>query len=150
MLPIRLDEPTWKLLQKVDREVNQNTARATDRENHGIHEHWAIVRNGHGDCDDIALTKRALLHQAGLSLYNLRLALVLTEEDSRHLVLTVDTDRGVVVLDSLNSIILPWEQTRYRWLMRQDGGAIGWVAIKNTRSWQHLVRACPLYSQGHG
>lgn len=129
--PVRLDPQTWELLSRVDADVNAHTRRLDDRTNHGVPEYWAIVRNGHGDCNDIAVTKRSILHHAGIPLRDLRLALVATDSGDRHVVLTVVTERGDLVLDSLSSEIRPWNDTPYRWLMRQDGSAIGWAAIAN-------------------
>lgn len=34
--------------------------------------------------------------------------------------LTVDTDKGDFVLDSINPVILPWSKTEYSWLARQS------------------------------
>lgn len=148
--PIRLDAQTWTMLETVNDRVNNATVRKTDKDNHGIHEHWAIIRNSHGDCDDMAVTKRALLYKDGLPLFDLRLAVVLTPRDQRHAVLTVITDRGDLVLDSLNSAILPWQDTSYTWVARQDGSALGWVALNARQNWWMFGRGCPLYHRSYG
>lgn len=104
---INLDLPTWRLLERVNAEVDANTIALDDYDNHGINEYWNIVHKGYGDCNDMAVTKRAELHSAGVPLHDLRLAVVLTPENRRHIVLTVVTDHGDLVLDSLNPDIIP-------------------------------------------
>jgi predicted transglutaminase-like cysteine proteinase len=143
--PARLDEATASLLADVNWQVNSETVLADDMSNHGAVEYWGIVRNGRGDCDDMAVTKRSILRAAGLPLSDLRLALVLTPSERRHVVLTVVTDRGDLVLDSETSVILPWQEAGYRWLMRQDGTQTGWIAIGETVPSAPPGRGCPVY-----
>ena len=56
----------------------------------------------------------------GWSAGSLALAVVKTSWGEGHLVLTVRTDVGDLVLDSLRPAVLPWERTGYRWVMRQS------------------------------
>lgn len=128
---IHLDKATWKLLERVNDAVNLTTVQRPDFEVHGVNEYWGIVRTGYGDCDDMSVTKREMLYRAGLPLYDLRLALVVTFRGQAHLVLTVATDRGDFVLDSLTREILPWNETDYTWITRQGGTGYQWVAVQN-------------------
>ena len=60
----------------------------------------------------------------------LRIGIVVTPRDVRHAVLTIATDRGDYVLDSLSDDIVPWNQTGYHWLERQDAvNVTQWVAL---------------------
>jgi predicted transglutaminase-like cysteine proteinase len=55
---------------------------------------------------------------------------VRTPRDELHAVLTVDTDKGVLVMDSLTAEILPWSDTHYRWLERQSSSdPLKWVSL---------------------
>jgi predicted transglutaminase-like cysteine proteinase len=65
------------------------------------------LQAGHGDCEDFAILKRALLLGAGFSDEALFLCLVMVPGLGAHAVLLVRTDDGMRVLDSLNSFSLP-------------------------------------------
>ena len=61
-------------------------------------------------------------------------------------VLTVDTDRGVLVLDSLTPEIRSWSDTNYEWLMRQaSDNPMRWVAVTDaaTRASANMVARNP-------
>ena len=67
----------------------------------------------------------------GLPEATLRISVVLGHGTVRHAVLTVATDRGDFVLDSLKDEILAPGQTSYVWVERQDRASrTGWVALR--------------------
>lgn len=66
---------------------------------------WTL-NPAYGDCEDYAITKRALLIQAGLPAGALRIA-VGRSPSGPHAVLVAITNQGAVVLDNLNARIVP-------------------------------------------
>lgn len=65
------------------------------------------LQAGHGDCEDLAILKRALLLGSGYPEEALFLCLVTVPGLGVHAVLLVQTDDGTLVLDSLNALSLP-------------------------------------------
>jgi predicted transglutaminase-like cysteine proteinase len=127
---VTLDADTWAKLLKANDAVNTNVRPLDDLPHHGRAEYWTLVVDGYGDCEDSALTKRKALIEAGLPAGALRVATALTPRGNRHAVLTVATDRGDYVLDNLNAYIVPWSQTGYTWIARQDAqNAWNWSAV---------------------
>lgn len=127
---IALTADTWAMLQRVNEQVNDSIEPEDDLVHYGVAEYWTIPTDGRGDCEDYVVTKRKALTDAGLPQSALRIAIVNTESGVRHAVLTVSTDKGDYVLDSLTSKIVPWSQTEYVWLERQDPSRPwGWLAL---------------------
>ena len=60
-----------------------------------------------GDCEDYALAKQAALRAAGLPAGAVRLATARLPHGELHAVLTVETDRGTLVLDNLQRRVVP-------------------------------------------
>jgi predicted transglutaminase-like cysteine proteinase len=83
-----------------------------------------------GDCNAFAVQKRHELIQRGWPAAALALAVAKTSWGEGHLVVTVRTDRGDLVLDNLNANIVPWQKSGYHWIMRQSEG--------NPRYWVDL------------
>lgn len=127
-----LTEPLHAELEGVNREINALPYRA-DIERYGRPEFWAEVDQDGGDCEDFARRKRHELLQLGWPPSALRLATCWDEMGGYHAVLTVDTDRGTLVLDNRFPRPERWEDLSvhgYRWDRRQAGdGGRGWVAI---------------------
>jgi predicted transglutaminase-like cysteine proteinase len=125
-----LTPQNWGLLGQVNERVNASIWPEDDERHYGRGEFWTIPTDGYGDCEDFALTKRKTLIDAGLPGRALRIGIVVTTRDARHAVLTVVTDKGDYVLDSLTDDVVPWNQAGYRWLERQDGSNVTqWVAL---------------------
>jgi predicted transglutaminase-like cysteine proteinase len=124
---VHLDMTTQTLLKTVTRSVNRAIWPEEDERHYGRGEYWDIPTDGYGNCKDYALTKRQKLIQAGLPERALRLAIVITPRENRHVVLTVTTDHGDLVLDNLNDDVKPWTEIAYQWIERQDNsGGLGW------------------------
>lgn len=83
-------------------------------------EHWDVAGPSGGDCEDLALAKRALLLSHGWPVSALLLATVEQWNGESHAVLIVVTDRGDYVLDNLNRQIVPWNDAPYVWKKRQS------------------------------
>jgi predicted transglutaminase-like cysteine proteinase len=116
-----LNDQNRGVLTSINDAVNRSIAYREDRQNFGVVNVWNLnAMGGTGDCKDYALAKQQALIAAGLPRESLRLAIVKTPRDELHAVLTVDTDKGDFVLDSINQRILPWSETSYSWLSRQS------------------------------
>jgi predicted transglutaminase-like cysteine proteinase len=128
---IVLDEPTRAKLVAVNDRINNAITYATDEAQYGVANLWTLnAVGGYGNCKDYALTKRQALIDEGLPESALRIAIVRTEQNELHAVLTVDTDHGDFVLDSIDPEIRPWADTRYAWLSRQSASdPLRWVSL---------------------
>jgi len=124
-----LTPATRALITAVNHDVNRSTRWVEDSFTDERQEHFGFVRNGRGECEDIAITKRAKLHSAGIPLHDLRIAIARNPRGELHAVLLVLTDKGDLVLDSPDTNIHDWHDARLTWLKRQDGSAMGWQTI---------------------
>jgi predicted transglutaminase-like cysteine proteinase len=131
-----MDDRTAATLIAVNERVNDSITYESDINHYGAANRWTLTpEGGYGDCKDYALAKREALRAAGLPDQALRIAIVRTERDELHAVLTVDTNKGVLVLDSLTSKIRPWSDTSYSWIERQSAGnPLQWVSIADNRT----------------
>ncbi len=128
---LQLSADLWGELMAVNKRVNGSLWPVDDERHYGQPEYWTIPTDGYGDCDDYALTKRQQLAKLGLPMKALRVAVVLTGRHNRHAVLTVATDQGDFVLDNETNDILPWNQTGFRWIARQDAkNDWGWISFE--------------------
>jgi predicted transglutaminase-like cysteine proteinase len=73
-----------------------------------------------GDCNSFAVQKRHDLIQHGWPAAALALTVAKTISGEGHLVVTVRTDQGDLVLDNLRSTVVSWQKTGYHWIMRQS------------------------------
>jgi predicted transglutaminase-like cysteine proteinase len=83
-----------------------------------------------GDCNSFAVQKRHDLLLRGWPAAALALTVAKTASGEGHLVVTVRTDQGDLVLDNLRPGIVSWRQTGYRFIMRQSA--------TNPRFWVEL------------
>lgn len=130
---VAVDGKLAALLVDVNTRVNEAIAYESDRAHYGVVDRWTLnPEDGRGDCKAYALAKQEALRVAGLPEAALRIGIVRTPENELHAVLTVDTDKGVLVMDSLTPEILPWSDTPYQWLMRQAAdNPLHWVALED-------------------
>jgi predicted transglutaminase-like cysteine proteinase len=126
-----LDEATRAKLVAVNDRINAAITYATDQEQYGVVNVWTLdAIGGYGNCKDYALAKRQALIDEGFPENALRIAIVRTAQNELHAVLTVDTDHGDFVLDSIDPQIRPWADTRYAWLSRQSASdPLRWVNL---------------------
>jgi predicted transglutaminase-like cysteine proteinase len=128
---VTLTDEIWARLEKVNRLVNAAIRPEEDREHYGLADFWTVPVDGAGDCEDYVLAKRKMLVLLGLPEPALRITVVLDHGTVRHAVLTVVTDQGDFVLDSLKDDILTTDKANYVWVERQDrASATGWVALR--------------------
>jgi len=126
---VHLTPALWNELTAVNAEVNRTIIPATDMQVYGRSEVWAYPAT-RGDCEDLALLKRRDLIRRGWPVGALLMTVVRQSNGEGHAVLTVTTDRGDLVLDSLEPRIRLWDHTGYRFIKRQSQFDSGkWVAI---------------------
>lgn len=127
--PLKLTNELWKLINKVNSDVNGEVLPLSDQELWGVPELWSYPER-FGDCEDFVLEKRRRLIEAGIPAGYLLITVVRQSSGEGHAVLTVTTDRGDLVLDNINRDILPWAQTGYEFLKRQSSQHAGvWQEI---------------------
>jgi predicted transglutaminase-like cysteine proteinase len=114
--------PSMDLVKAINRNVNRRVRQRTDSQVYGVAEYWTRAGDGpraSGDCEDIALEKRAELIEAGVAADHLFLATVYRPRIGLHTVLVARMAQGDFVLDSLERRVLPWRETRFDWLRLQ-------------------------------
>ncbi len=128
----KVTEFGWKLVQKINSQVNQTIIPMTDQDLFGRQEVWAYPTDA-GDCEDYVLEKRRDLIKKGFSPADLLITVVRKPDGEGHAVLTLHTTAGDYVLDNLDNQVKLWSQTPYRFLKRQASFNSGrWVTIENS------------------
>lgn len=128
------DANNWRLLNKINDEVNDEIEPITDQDHWGVVERWDYPTDGKGDCEDFVLEKRRRLIAAGLPRQALLISVVRDRKGDGHAVLLVKTDRGDYVLDNQAATILPWTETGYGFVKRQsEENPNKWVALGEPR-----------------
>ena len=128
---IKLTGEVRAMLDKVNAVVNAAIQPEEDKAHYGVADYWAVPVDGAGDCEDYVLAKRRMLVLLGLPEPALRITVVMDRGVVRHAVLTVVTDQGDLVLDSLKDEIVTADKADYAWVERQDrASSTGWVALR--------------------
>ncbi|MEK0085611.1 transglutaminase-like cysteine peptidase [Benzoatithermus flavus] len=95
---------------------------------------WSVAPRS-GDCEDYALTKQRLLRLAGLPRRAVRLATVELPNGEEHVVLTVETTRGTLVLDNLHAEVMHFNRLGYRWYAIEEPSlGLRWKELRGGRS----------------
>jgi predicted transglutaminase-like cysteine proteinase len=117
------------LLDKINREINKFPYR-TDISKHDQLDYWTALIDQHrtGDCDDYALTKRKKLIEAGVP-YECLIPTICNVGTEGHLVLIVRTDQQDLMLDNIESGVVPVRRVNYQWLYRLDTLSHQWVKL---------------------
>jgi predicted transglutaminase-like cysteine proteinase len=133
---IRLTSGRMAELTSVNRAVNHSIRPTPDA---STFRYWKLDVNA-GDCNSFAVQKRHELIQRGWPAAALALTVAKTPWGEGHLVVTVRTDQGDLVLDNLRSNIVSWQRTGYDWIMRQSE--------RNPQYWVdlHGGQAGPVYA----
>lgn len=105
------DRAHMALLAVIQHAVNRSIAPQREPPGQDL---WSVAPR-RGDCEDYALTKQALLRLAGLPRRAVRLATVELMNGEEHVVLTIETTRGTLVLDNLHAEVMPFNRLGYRW-----------------------------------
>lgn len=114
---MKLNVRRWAELENINRSVN--AAILPERNRGGLGSEKWLISPASGDCNDYAVTKRHQLIAMGWPAGDVLLSEVVTITSEHHLVAVVRSDSGDLVLDNLTDQIVPWFQTRYRWLRIQ-------------------------------
>lgn len=112
-----------RLVSRINTSVNRRIIQIADRDRFGTDERWqraGTEKGSAGDCEDIALEKRAELMDSGIAPNRLLLAIVYTHEVGLHTVLVVRMPDRDVVLDSLKSGIQSRDTLKYSWISIQS------------------------------
>ncbi len=140
---LQLTDQLWDLIVEVNSTVNSAITAKSDDEIYGVDEFWTYPKDV-GDCEDYVLEKRKQLHQQGISLANLLITVVRKPDNEGHAVLTVRTDQGDFILDNLETTVMPWRDTEYKYLKRQASYHTGkWVDLLKGDNNERLVTASP-------
>jgi predicted transglutaminase-like cysteine proteinase len=132
--PIELTRKLWDSMVAINQEVNATVIPRTDYEIWGREEYWSYPTDV-GDCEDYVLEKRRLLMKVGVPASNLLITVVRQTNGDGHAVLTVETALGDFILDNLESRVLAWTDTDYRYLKRQSNrDSSVWVSIGDDRN----------------
>lgn len=127
-IPVRLTQARFDELSKINRDVN-NAIRPRANFESALAEKW-LVAPREGDCNDYAVTKRHELLARGWPSNSLLLAEVVLSSGEHHLVLTVRTNEGDLVLDNLDDSVRHASLLRYKWVRAQQ--------TKNPRFWSKI------------
>ena len=112
--------PAWqRQLDAINRQINARIKPKTDLALYGREEYWTFPVT-EGDCEDYVVLKRRTLMQQGWPANALLITVVLDEQGDGHAVLTVRTKQGDYVLDNKVNDVRLWDQTPYKFLMRQS------------------------------
>lgn len=106
-------------LDIINRRVNAQIKPATDQAVYGVEEYWTFP-TVQGDCEDYVVLKRKILSQMGWPTSALLITVVQDELGEGHAVLTVRTAQGDFVLDNKVNEVRLWNQTPYKYIMRQS------------------------------
>lgn len=128
--PMRMDAMRWAELRGLNAYLNARIRPAADMAG----DHWAPATEA-GDCEDYAIAKKLALIEAGWAADQLLIAIAEGRDRGHHAVLVVRTEDGEHVLDNLTDDILPWQETRYRFVIRQSAA--------NPHAWVHVGEAHP-------
>jgi predicted transglutaminase-like cysteine proteinase len=95
---------------------------------------WDYARDGGGDCNTYALTKRHALIARGWPEDSLLLAAAYDELGEGHLVLIARTSEGDFALDNRVNHVVEWSVLPYRWIsMQSQNSPARWVQIVDKR-----------------
>jgi predicted transglutaminase-like cysteine proteinase len=115
-----MNRAAWRVVERVNRNVNAAVAPVSDRDNYGVEERWAYPVQGRGDCEDYVLLKRRLLIEAGFPRQSLLITVVREANGDGHAVLTLTTTSGDWVLDNKRQAVRRWSATGYAFIKRQS------------------------------
>jgi predicted transglutaminase-like cysteine proteinase len=135
---VQLTATRFMQLSEVNRAVNDSIIPKPDTSRL---RYWRLNVTA-GDCNNFAIQKRHDLLALGWPAGALALTVAVTSWGEGHLVVTVRTDQGDLVLDNLRSKIVSWRQTGYRFVMRQSAdNPQFWVDLRGGRADQQVAVA---------
>jgi predicted transglutaminase-like cysteine proteinase len=117
--PITMTPDRWAELNAVNAFVN-HLPQVEDIERYHVLEYWTVADDKGGDCEDLALRKRAELIARGWPADELLMTTVREADGDAHAVLTVVTTEGDFILDNKAWAIVREEAAPYVFLKRQS------------------------------
>lgn len=115
---VTLTPERMKELKAVNLSVNRRITEQHDIVSTGKEDVWNLPASV-GDCEDFAILKKHELMKRGWPASALLLTVV-TNMGEGHVLLTVRTDQGDMVLDNRTNQIKNWSRTSYRYFARQS------------------------------
>jgi predicted transglutaminase-like cysteine proteinase len=119
---VKLTSKLQRQLASVNTKVNSRMRAVADK---GA-DKWSVGSKS-GDCEDFALTKRAMLIAAGWPSRALSMTVVKTAWGEGHAILSVHTSSGTLVLDNLSHSVRRLSSVPYSVVAMQSGSALHWV-----------------------
>ncbi|MEM7189805.1 MAG: transglutaminase-like cysteine peptidase [Pseudomonadota bacterium] len=122
----------WAQLVEANDAINFAMRPGEDLALHGQSDFWTDG-GAAGDCEDFAISKKQLLIGQGWSADQLLYAVVEGIDTPYHAVLIARTDKGDFVLDNLSPGVKRWDQSGYRFIIRQSAAnPHAWVYVDPT------------------
>lgn len=129
LTPARMAE-----LKTVNLAVNKRIREEDDRLSAGRADDWRVPVSV-GDCEDFAILKKKELMRRGWAPSALLLTVARSGGEG-HVVLTVRTDRGDLILDNRSNAVRDWTRVNYRYFARQSQSKNG--------KWERIAAADPM------
>lgn len=127
---IQLTAAKFRVIEKINTEVNAAVTPVTDMELYGKPEVWAYPADNKGDCEDYVLLKRKMLIERGFPESTLLITVVRDENNEGHAVLAVRTDKGDFILDNKRREVMRWADTPYTFVKRQsERNPLVWISL---------------------
>lgn len=127
---IQLTAAKFRVIEKINTEINAAVTPVTDMELYGKPEVWAYPADNKGDCEDYVLLKRKMLIERGFPESTLLITVVRDENNEGHAVLAVRTDKGDFILDNKRREVMRWADTPYTFVKRQsERNPLVWISL---------------------
>jgi predicted transglutaminase-like cysteine proteinase len=127
---IQLTAAKFRVIEKINTEINAVVTPVTDMELYGKPEVWAYPADNKGDCEDYVLLKRKMLIERGFPESTLLITVVRDENNEGHAVLAVRTDKGDFILDNKRREVMRWADTPYTFVKRQsERNPLVWISL---------------------
>lgn len=98
---VQVNDKTWDAINTAWRASRADLFYISDLEATGRPDVWRYPADGWGDCEDAAIWTMAELVQAGLPRGAMRLSIIDTPDTGAHAILLIQTDAGVLEIDTL-------------------------------------------------
>ncbi len=137
-MPLELTPDIWGKITDTHWEMRGDFTYRRDDDLYGQSEHWAIPTGPdiEGDCEDFALACSQHLIAAGVGWNHQAVAFCITETGGGHLVLFINTDRGVFVLDNRQKTVVGYDvlAKSYQFVAQSQWGRSmteAWISIND-------------------
>jgi predicted transglutaminase-like cysteine proteinase len=126
---VQLTDEKSRQLRAINSSVNSSIKQQSDMRTNGVEDMWMVPTKA-GDCEDFAILKKRELLRRGWPAASLLLTVArLPFSNEGHVVLTVRTSSGDLILDNRTNSVKDWSSTSYRYYARQSQKSSGWDRI---------------------